>query len=181
VELHSVVKYDIENLGVDHPALLTGNFQACAVSRCRAVSASPYSLEIDCKNLPRTHPGSEICDLAWQNASEAIADKAEKSYQPRRLTEEAAIGLCAVAFAVLHEGEITEVSAHETGVDYWVDDRRAVVEVSGIEKASAGTLGRRHSEKEQQLRNGALFQAGFPGYVFVVDFGQKKSRLSHYR
>jgi hypothetical protein len=179
--LHPVVKYDIENLGVDHPALLTGNFQACAVARCREVSASPYSLDIDCHNLSASQTSSEICDLAWQNTSEAIADKAENTYQPRRLTEDAAIGLCAVAFAILHEGEITEVTTQETGVDYWVDDRRAVVEISGIEKGNVGSLVKRHSEKEKQLRSGSSYQAGFPGYVFVVDFGQKKSTLSHHR
>jgi hypothetical protein len=97
------------------------------------------------------------------------------------LTEEAAIGLCAAAFAILYEGEITEVTTHETGVDYWVDERRAIVEISGIEKGDAGTLAKRHSEKESQLRNGSLFQAGFPGYVFVVDFGQKQSTLSYHR
>ncbi len=85
-----------------------------------------------------------------------------------------------MAFAVLSEGEITEVTAQGTGVDYWVDDRRPVLEISGLVKGNAGAIGVRHSEKEKQLRKGSLFQAGFPGYVFVVDFGQKKSRLSYH-
>ena len=175
-----MLKYDIENLGVDHPALLTGNFQACAIARCRGVSASPYSLDIDCQNLLKGQMKAETCDIAWQKVSEANADKAKKTYQSLRLTEDGAIGLCAAAFVVLNEGEITEVSAQATGVDYWVDDRRAVLEISGIEKGNAGALGKRHFEKEKQLRNGSLFQAGFPGYVFVVDFGQKKSTLSYH-
>ncbi len=175
-----MVKYDIENLGADHPALLTGNFQACAIARCKEVSASPYSLKIDCQNLPTSQTKSEICDVAWQKASEANAERAKKTYQSLPLTEDAAIGLCAAVFAVLHEGEISDVTAHGTGVDYWVDGLRAVLEISGLEKGNSGSLGKRHSRKEKQLRSGSLFQAGNPGYVFVVDFGHKNSILTYH-
>ena len=175
-----MLTYDIEDIDVDHPALLTWIFQACAIARCKEVSASPYSLDIDCQDLPTTGTKSEICDVAWQKASEASAEKAKKTSQSNPLTEDAAVGLCAVAFAVLREGEITDVTAHGSGVDYWLDDLRAVLEISGIQKGNAGALGRRHARKEKQLRNGSLFQAGNPGYVFVVDFGRKKSILSYH-
>jgi hypothetical protein len=176
-----VLTYDIEDIDVDHPALLTWSFQACAVARCKDVSSSPYSLDIDCQNLPTNQSKSEVCDLAWQRTSEPDADKAKKTYQPIPLTEHAAIGVCAASFAVLQEGEITDVTAHGTGVDYWVDNLRAVLEISGVEKGNVGDLGNRHSEKEKQLKNGSLFQAGNPGYVFVVDFGRKQSILSYHK
>ncbi len=175
-----MAQYWIENIGIDHPALQTGNLVACAIARCRQMSVSPYHMHIDCRNLCSRGTTSETCDVAWQEVSEASAVKAQSTYQPRRLTEDAAIGLGASALAVLAEGEITDVTAHGTGVDYWVDGLRAVLEISGIETGNSGALGKRHSEKEKQLRSGSLFQAGFPGYVFVVDFVRKKSILSYY-
>jgi hypothetical protein len=123
---------------------------------------------------------NETCELAWQSASGLDADKALSTYQGRRLTEDAAIGVCAAAFAALNEGEITEVTQHGTGVDYWVDNRRAVLEVSGIENGSPSALAKRHKNKVGQLQKGSLFKQGTPGYVFVVDFGQKKAILSHH-
>ena len=120
---------------------------------------------------------SENCDWLGKRIR---GDRKRAVYQPRRLTEEGAIGLCAVAFAILHEGEISEITTHETGVDYWVDDRRASLKSAESRKAARGLL-EAPFPKREQLRNGSLFQAGFPGYVFVVDFGQKESMLSHHR
>jgi hypothetical protein len=172
------VIYDIEDIAIDHPALLTGNFEACAIARCRQCGPSPWSLLIHCRDLPKCGTRQETRDVAWQNASEAGADKAEKAYQGIRLTEDAAIGVCAAAFAALGEGRITEVTLHGTGVDYWVDDRRAVLEVSGIEKGSSSDLTTRHQVKTNQLKQGSLFNAGYPGYVFVTVFSQRQAVFS---
>ena len=175
-----MVKYDIEHMGADHPVLLTGNFEACAIARCRQSGPPPWPLEIDCQRLPRYGTKSETCELEWQPASEAGADKAEKTYQASRVTEDAAIGLGAAALAALNEGQITEVTLHGTGVDYWVDNRRAILEISGIQKGDPTDLANRHRAKTTQLQQGSLFKAGYPGYVFVVDFGRKKSIFTYY-
>jgi len=172
------VTYQIEDIAVDHPALLTGNFEACAIARCRQGGPSPWSVTIDCRNLPTCGTRHETCDVAWQDVSAASADKAEKTYQGNRLTEDAAIGVCAAAFAALGEGRITEVTLHGTGVDYWVDNRRAVLEVSGIDKGSLSDLSARHQLKTNQLEQGSLFKAGCPGYVFVTAFNQRQAIFS---
>ena len=176
-----MVKYNLEDIGADHPALLTGNFEACAIARCRDQGPSPYLLDTDCQQLFNCGTKSETCEAAWQPSSTADAEKAKKTYQPRRVTEDGAIGLCAATFAALGEGEITEVTAHGTGVDYWVDDRRAVLEISGIEKGAIGALQLLHDEKEKQVRQGSLFKVGYPGYVFVVDFNAKKAIFSYHK
>jgi hypothetical protein len=133
---------------------------------------------IDCRDLLKRGTMLESCDVAWQNASEDRADKAEKTYQANRVTEDAAIGVCAAALAALGEGRLTEVTLHGTGVDYWVDDRRAVLEVSGIEKGSPLDLTTRHRVKTNQLKQGWLFNAGYPGYVFVTVFSQRQAIFS---
>jgi hypothetical protein len=176
----SLARYDIEQIGIDHPALLTGNLEACAVARCRRSGPFPWHFTIDCRSLPRNGTKAETCDLAWGSALEGQADKAEKTYQANRLTEDAAIGVCAATFASLAEGEITEVTLHGTGVDYWVDRRRAVLEVSGIASGDAARLAARHRLKVQQAERGSLFQGGYDAYVFVIHFGGRESILSHH-
>lgn len=175
-----MVKYDIEAVGIDHPALLTGNFEACAIARCRRSGPSPWSLAVDCRDLPASGTISQTCEVAWRPASEAGADKAEKTYQASRVTEDAAIGVCAAAFAALSEGRITEVTLRGTGVDYWVDNRQAVLEISGVEKGPLRELRRRHGAKTNQLKQGSLFKAGYPGYVFVTHFGQRQAIFSYH-
>jgi len=172
-------KYDIEDIEVDHPALLTGNFEACAVARCRESGEQPWRLENDCRELPTGRTGIHLVDLTWWPATEANAAQAERTYQANRLTEDAAIGVCAAAFAALAEGEITEVTQHGEGVDYWIDDRRAVLEVSGIRTRSTDRLDDRRADKQEQFEGSTLRALGYPGYVFVVAFGEKRAIMSY--
>jgi hypothetical protein len=69
---------------------------------------------------------------------------------------------------------------HGSGVDYWVDDLRAILEVSGIETGNQAGLKKRHKEKTDQLKKSSLFP-GTPGYVFVVAFGHKGAIFSYYK
>jgi hypothetical protein len=170
--------YPIEQLGADHPSLLTGNFEACSVARCRETASTPWTLETNCQGLFQQADGVHPVDLTWKSATASSADSAEKTYQPRRVTEDAAVGVCAAALAALNEGRITEVTQHGTGVDYWVDHRRAVLEISGLRKGSSSTLAARHGEKKKQLLGGSLHTLGFPGYVFVVSFGDQEAMLT---
>lgn len=172
-------EYEIEDIGIDHPALLAGNFEACAVARCRENGEQPWQFENHCRGLPTGRGGIVVIGLTWRPATEANAAQAERSYQANRLTEDAAIGVCAAAFAALAEGAISEVTQHGEGADYWVDDRRAVLEVSGIRKRSSDTLEDRHADKERQLEESSLRRMGYPGYVFVVAFGEKRAIMSY--
>lgn len=89
--------------------------------------------------------------------------------------------MCAAVFAALDEGCITETTRHGTGVDYWVDWRRALLEVSGIGPDAAGGLAARHRHKVQQLRAARPHrEEGFPGYVFVVHFREREATLSYH-
>jgi hypothetical protein len=119
--------------------------------------------------------------LTWRQVSEGDADRAEKTYQDKRLTEDAAIGVCAAAFAALQEGIIDEVAANGTGVDYWIDNRSAVLEVSGIEKGDSSGLATRHKAKTKQMRGGLPFIGGKPGFVFVIAFGSHEAIFSYHK
>ncbi len=175
-----MASYRIEAIRTDHPSLFTSNFEACAVARCRESGSSPWRLSNDCGGLPTNEDGVHLLALTWRSTTTQNAARAEKSYQDERVTEDGAVGVCAAAFAALAEGEITEVTHHGTGVDYWVGQRRAVLEVSGIRARSSDTLNSRHAEKKRQLLQGSLHQMGFPGYVFVVSFGDKKAKTSYH-
>ncbi len=105
----------------------------------------------------------------------------ERTYDDLRLTEEAAVGACAATLAALSEGEITEVTQRGSGVDYWVDNKRAILEVSGIENGTRAESTGRHTAKTNQLKQGTLFNLGFPGYVFIMNFGLREAILSYSR
>ena len=76
----SLFRYDIEQIALDHPALVTASFEACAVARCRQSGSSPWPFTVDCRSLPKNGTRTETIDLAWGSATERDADKAEKTY-----------------------------------------------------------------------------------------------------
>ena len=91
--------YTIESIRADHPALLTRNFAACAVARCRESKAKPWSLNVECDRLPHTGTRTQRLHLTWEPQTERDADGVERSYQANRVTEEAAVGVCAASLA----------------------------------------------------------------------------------
>ena len=172
--------YDIEDIGIDHPSLLTAHLEASVVARCRESGGTPWLLRDHCDQLPTAGTATRDVYLAWQAATESKASQVARTHQANRLTEDAAIGACAAVFAALAEGEITEVTQHGTGVDYWVDQRRAVVEISGLRTGDHTALQQRHSEKQSQLLGSSLRRLGYPGYVFVVAFGGHEAVISYH-
>jgi hypothetical protein len=174
-----MLSYSIEQIAIDHPALLSGDLLACTVARCRRFGKSPWKFGIDCNRLQTAGTCAKMCGLEWKPFSESEANKAEKSFDRLRVTENAAIGACAASFAALAEGEITEVTQRGTGVDYWVDNKRAMLEISGIEDGTRADSSGRHAAKTNQLKRGKLFTLGFPGYVYVMNFGLREAILSY--
>ena len=174
-----VIEYEIEALSVDHPALLTIHLEASTVARCRESSGSPWILRTRCERLPRTGNDTKHLRMTWQPSTESRAIRAERTHQANRLTEDAAIGVCAATFAALAEGEITEVTMHGTGVDYWVDKRRGVVEISGLRKGDVVDLQQRHAEKRNQLLQSSLRKLGYAGYIFAVSFQAREALLTY--
>ncbi len=173
--------YHIERIANDHPQVWTACFQACAVARCRETSQRPWACRMTCEALPTSGSGPQRVVLAWADDTEQAAEQAERTYQEHRLTEEGAAGVCAACLAILSEGEITEVTKRGSGVDYWVDGRRAVLEISGLREGTDADLALRHEEKGDQLRNGSLYRRGVPGYVFVVLFARGRAHFSYHR
>jgi hypothetical protein len=172
-------RYPIEQLLTDHPGLWSDGFRVCAVARCREFGKPPWPLNITCEELPNAPAGDVRVEILWTEDTERDSRKAMATFQPNRLTEDAAIGLGGAAFAALGEGHITEVTQHGDGVDYWIDDRRAALEVSGLRSGGEAELTQRRREKLKQLVSSTLADIGVPGYVFVVLFSQGKATLDY--
>ena len=152
------------------------------MARCRETGGKPWPCDVGCEALPASGSGNERVVLTWADRTELKAQKAENTYDENPLTEHGAIGVCAACFAVLDEGEITEVTMRGSGVDYWVGRRRAVLEVSGIRRGTDADLARRHGEKLEQLSQSPLHRKkGHPGYVFVILFERRRARFSYHR
>lgn len=172
--------YDLEDIGLDHPSLLTAHLEASVVARCRESGGRPWTVRNHCSDLPAAGTAIRDVDLEWRAATEGKANQVLRTHQANRVTEDAAIGACAAVFAALAEGEITEVTQHGTGVDYWLDQRRAVLEISGLRTGDDTALQQRHAAKRQQLLGGSLRRLGYPGYVFVVTFGGHQALISYH-
>jgi hypothetical protein len=179
--------YQIEQIKRDHPAIWTALLETAAVCRCRtAPGGRPRSVTLanHCQNLPRSGTGDEDVRLSWQRDTSTQADKAENTYQERVITENAAIGVCAAVFAALQEGEITEVTQHGSGVDYWVgrSPHRAILEASGTNAGNPRGLTQLHQTKVTQLTSSRLSSGlpHFPGYVYVLDFGLGEANFSYH-
>ena len=178
-----MVAYAIEDIRKDHPGLLAAPLEASAVARCLESGGRPWRLSNRCERLPRNGTGPRFVDLTWLPTTQQAAAKAERTHQARRVTEDAAIGVCAASFAALREGQIAEVTQEGTAVDYWVDvhvDERAVLEVSGIRAGGAADLVRRHLEKVQQLKGSRLYELGYAGYVFVILFSRREAAFTYH-
>lgn len=173
-------QYRIEDITWDHPRILADLFVSPAISRCKKWSQQPFSLTVERRSLPTAGNGKSTIDFSWSLANEADADRVENTLQAQPLTEFASIGLCCAAFSYLNEGEITEVTKRGGGIDYWIDDRRAVLEVSGLDAGSSGALSRLHHRKESQLKGSGLFKFGYPGYVYVIVFQIRSSIFSYH-
>ncbi|MFB0536828.1 MAG: hypothetical protein ACETWR_17820 [Anaerolineae bacterium] len=175
-----MLQYSIEDIIWNHPRILADLFVSPAISLCRKWSQQPFSLAIERRSLPIAGSGQSTVDFRWSLANEADADRIENTLQAQPLTEFASIGLCCATFNCLNEGEITEVTKRGDGIDYWIDDRRAVLEVSGLGPGSSGDLSRLHHRKESQLKDSGLFKLGYPGYVYVIVFQIRSSIFSYH-
>jgi hypothetical protein len=173
-------QYRIEDITWDHPYILADLFVSPAISLCRKWSQQPFSLTIERRSLPTAGSGQSMIDFRWSLADELDADRIENTLQNQPLTEFASIGLCCAAFSCFNEGELTEVTKRGDGIDYWIDDRRAVLEVSGLDAGSARDLSRLYHRKESQLKGSGLFKLGYPGYVYVIVFQIRSSIFSYH-
>ena len=181
MEVAEFMPYPIELIRDHHAQLWAECFVVCAVARCRESGQKPWPLSVVCRDLLQAGTDERLVGIVWTDETEAQARKAERSYGQREVTENGAIGICGVAFSALSEGLITEVTLHGDGVDYWVDDRRAVLEVSGIHSGRPADLARRVRVKTGQLMNSHLFQQRRkPGYVFVVLFEHSIAAFRYY-
>ncbi len=174
-------EYEVEQLGRDHQELLTSSLGASLVARCREGSGPPWLLNLSLQRLPRAGTGGARVSLRWGTELDDAARKVERTHPDTVITELGAIGACAACFAALDEGEVTEVTQFGTRVDYWVDDRRALLEVSGIRRGEPSDLANRHREKADQLQSSDLFKKGKPGYVFVILFSGKSALFTYWR
>ena len=143
--------YAIEDIRKDHPGLLAAPLEASAVARCRESGGRPWRLSNRCERLPRNGTGPRFVDLTWLPTTQQAAAEAERTHQPRR---------------------VTEVDVHK--------DERAVLEVSGIRAGGAADLDRRHREKVQQLKGSHLYELGYGGYVFVILFSRREAAFTYH-
>jgi hypothetical protein len=115
-------------------------------------------------------PKEETLCLTWDDLKGDF-DQAVKSYQDPVITEFATLGLACILLTERAGLEITEVTRRGEKADYWLGDKRFLLEVSGQQ---SGTLEGLCSEKAAQLLENPFDK---PGYVCVAIYDEPKARL----
>lgn len=119
------------------------------------------------------------------NWTTIVTDQMRRTWNdPQEALEEAAAGIAILTLLASTPYTVVDRSCKGTGVDYWLgekDDeilfqRKARLEVSGIERASQGnTVASRVALKKKQTTQSAATK--LPAYVGVVELSQPHSHL----
>ena len=176
------MSHALEDIQYDHPGILGQAFVPAGVCRCKQYSASPYVLQIERRGLAIAETAPRGMEVAWAAGTEIEADRLTRTLQSPVITEFAAVALLCIVFPHVEPGVVTGVTKRGQGVDYWLDGRRAVVEVSGEVAGDISRLEALHARKKEQLARSMLRASGQrPGFVFVVCFEAQRAILSYHR
>jgi len=118
-------------------------------------------------------PIERTLSLSWAGLREDF-EQVVKTYQDPVITEFATLGLACICVSESAKLQITEVTRRGEKADYWLGDKRFLLEVSGQQ---SGSLDELCSQKAEQLKSNPFGKAG---YVCVANYGQRSARLWFY-
>lgn len=121
---------------------------------------------------------NENINLLW---TDEYNSQKERTYTDMQYTvEHGAVCLSVMLSLSLTPYTIVERSRKGTGFDYWLGDKDSVLfqkkarlEVSGIQKGDEATLNRRYVSKAEQTRQSDELM--LPAYISVIEFSNPKA------
>lgn len=120
-----------------------------------------------------TVPTNETLVMSWSGLASDF-NKTVKTYQVPVITEFATLGLACGLVTAFTGLEITEVTRRGERADYWLGDRKLMMEISGQD---SGDISKLCEQKSAQLAENPY---GKPGFVCVASYSELSARLWYY-
>jgi hypothetical protein len=168
----------VESLQELNPtAIWASFFIPPAIAMMEAYNLKPFTWLITHENVDSAWfeaAGGEVTmEVDWLADTFPESRRLFQTLQRESIVEYAAVATAFLAMTKLVRKNIVEVTMRGGKADYFLDERKTLLEISGTE--SAELFASRHSEKVRQLRANPF---GKDGYVFVCCFPDQKGRLS---
>lgn len=171
-------KYLIEALRDMNPAVIWAPF---FINPTIALMASyhlkPFPCAITCENIMSALLKQEKCEITiefdWLVETFPECQRIFQTLQREAIVEYAAVAAAFLIVTNLAQRNITEVAMRGSKADYFLDERKNLLEISGTENAEHLTS--RHNEKVRQLQANPF---GKNGYVFVCCFSNQRAKFS---
>ena len=166
---------DVQNLHLSHPQIRAKDWRSPLVRRLldtdryqdgEAVVAHSY-------RGPQGKAIERNLQLCWTALGDDYC-QCMNTYQDPVITEMATLGLACILVSHDASEEITEVTRRGERADYWIGERKGMLEVSGQQDGDIENL---CSRKAVQLLSNPF---AVDGYVCVAVFSNKQSRLWFY-
>lgn len=137
----------------------------------------PFPFAVTCENILsdflQRADDEIIVEFDWLAETFPDCQRIFQTLQREAIVEYAAVATAFLVVTNLAKRSITEVTLRGDKADYFFDERKCLLEISGTENAEH--LASRHSEKVRQLQANPF---GKDGYVFVCCFSNQKAKFS---
>jgi hypothetical protein len=174
----STPRYFIESLReVNSASIWAPFFINPAIALMDFYRLKPFPCTVACENivssLLKQTSGEITVEFDWLTETFPECQRIFQTLQREAIVEYAAIATAFLIVANLAQKNISEVTMRGDKADYFLDDRKYLLEISGTENAEH--LASRHNEKARQLQGNPF---GKDGYVFVCCFSNQKAAFS---
>ncbi len=174
-------RYYLESLRELNPALVWANFFIPpALALLDSYQRKPFPCLIACENIATALLQDEANEIMveydWLAATFPDCSRIFHTLQRETVVEYAAVAAAFLVVTNLAEKSITEVTLRGDRADYFLNDRKLLLEISGTENTALLTS--RHREKVRQLQANPF---GKDGYVFVCCFSNQRAHFSFHR
>lgn len=176
------MRHLVEQIIEQHPALEPGLFVSSAVAALQRHAPLPREHRVRVCNCP---VGERECQLELDCQHGGVLQNLPsflRSLQEEDITEYGAVGLALLYVAEYTDLRVVEATQRGDRADYWMGtypgDKQRLLEVSGIDNGNESDVGKRATQKADQVRRNTKYQKDF--YVSVAEFRNGISVFSRY-
>ena len=168
--------YFIEDISTFHQNLeLEGAILAAVGIMQNDLPHRSVFFSLECQNIISQKLDTEEdtqLQIQWQADTELRSKNLLRTYQRNRIIEDAALAISCILFPKVVPSGLS-VALYGDRADYWTDDDRFLVEISGTENPKV--FRQRHRRKVKQLLSNPYGKGGF---VVVCDFLKQRILFS---
>jgi hypothetical protein len=174
------LSYFIEEIKDSHPEMELEHLILSAVAVMTAYSPHSYcDFQLECQDLPADWVRGNVPStirIHWHSETAIRAKRISKIHQRKNLVEFAAIAIAFILFPQVVDLSGFEPTDIGERADYWIANRKYLVEISGTE--TLDKVRQRRWEKIAQLLSNPSKQ---DGYVVVCGFATQEILLSFHQ